>query len=293
MGTRMDLEKKPLFSVLIPAYNESKSIGLVLKKLMEMRDRYSFEIIVINDCSEDDTALVVKEYSDVKLIDQPYNKGYGAALKAGARKATTDFILTMDADGQHKAEQIPGLIEYIPDFDMVIGARREQIGFIRLPGKWILTKVANYLSGFKIPDLNSGFRLIRKSCLDEFEYLLPNGFSFSTTITLAMLKSAYNIKYIPINTNARLSGNSRVNIVRDGAITILLIIRCISLFNPMKVYMPIALVLIIIGLLYGAIGIYMNMSLPKTSVLIILSGIMLMFLGILSDQLSMLWRKKS
>ena len=280
-------------SIIIPAYNEAGSIGEMLERLKPYVDAHGFEVIVVNDASTDNTAGIVADFSYVKIINQPYNKGYGAALKAGVRHATNDWVLTIDSDGQHRPEDIPGLLEHMEIYDMVVGSREGNFnqGWLRKPGKWILSLVANYLSNMKIPDVNSGFRLIRKDYVEEFMHILPNSFSFSTTITLAMIKAGYNVKYVPITVGKRKGGKSQVKQARDGITTILLITRCISLFNPLKIYTPIAGAMLLFSMLFGAYGIIYYSSFPKTAIVTSVSGILVLLFGILSDQIAAIRRK--
>jgi glycosyltransferase involved in cell wall biosynthesis len=280
-------------SVIIPAYNEAENIGKVLKKLKPYVDAHGFEVIVVNDASTDNTAGVVADFSYVKLINQPYNKGYGTALKAGVRYATNDWVLTMDGDGQHRPEDILNLLKHMDMYDMVVGSREGNFNnsCFRKPGKWILSLVANYLSNMKIPDINSGYRLIRKSCVKEFMHILPSGFSFSTTISLAMIHGGYNVKYVTINALKRSDGKSRVRPLRDGFTTILLITRCISLFNPLKIYAPIAAALLLFSLLFSAYGLIFYSSFPKTAIVTSVSGILVLLFGILSDQVAAIRRQ--
>jgi len=280
-------------SLVIPAFNEAEVIGAVLASLKSYVETYGFEVIVVNDASQDDTAQVVRNYPYVRLINHPYNKGYGAALKTGVRAATHDYVLTMDSDGQHRPEDILKLLEHLDNFDMVVGARvgNPNQEWIRKPGKRVLSWVANYLSNMKIPDINSGFRLIRKRCVEEFMHILPNGFSFSTTITLAMIKAAYNVKYVPINVEKRSGGKSRVKQTRDGVNALLLIARCISLFNPLKIYVPVALAILGFSVVFSIYGVIAYHSFPKTGVVGFLTGILVLLFGILSDQVAAIRRQ--
>ena len=193
------MDNKLKASIIIPAFNEEKGLDLTLSKLKNISTSGDYEIIVVDDGSTDNTSAVARRYG-VKVIRNPYNKGYGASLKAGIRDASSDVVLIMDSDGQHKPEDIDKLLSHIGENDMVVGARSRDshFSFWRRPGKSVLNIVANYLSGRKIPDLNSGFRAVRKERVMELMHILPNGFSFSTTITLGLFKDAYNVKYIPI-----------------------------------------------------------------------------------------------
>jgi len=221
------MENRPL-SIIIPAYNEEEGLRTFLGKLLPFARERGWEVIVVDDGSTDATADVAREYG-AKVISHHRNKGYGSALKTGIRNASNEIVVMMDSDGQHKQEDIERLVEYIDDYDMVVGARKRSKG-IRAPGKKLLSIVANYLSGYKIPDLNSGFRVFRKSLIETFLHFCPNGFSFTTTITLAYLREGYSIKYVPIDAQERVGRPSTVKFFRDGYKTFLLIIRVIVLF---------------------------------------------------------------
>jgi glycosyltransferase involved in cell wall biosynthesis len=283
----------PKVTIVMPAYNEEDTIGDILPKLSAYVEDLGWEVIVVNDASDDKTANIVENYKKIKLINHPYNKGYGASLKSGVRFARNDYIVIMDADGQHNPEEIFNLIQYINEFDMIVGSRENQKSqdWIRKPGKILLNWTANYLSGIKIPDVNSGFRVIRKKCIEEFMHILPNSFSFSTTITLVLLKAGYNIKFVPININKRSGGKSNVKQLKDGLTTLLLITRCISLFNPLKVYAPVAGIILLFGIFFSTYGIFRYHSFPKTGIVAILAGILILFFGILADQIAALRRR--
>jgi len=289
-----DEEESHNISIVIPAYNEEDTIGQVLEEVCAVLNENNLikEIIVVDDGSVDNTVQVVSKFP-VKVIRHPYNKGYGASLKSGLREASNGYAFTMDSDGQHRAADIPKLLEYMKTFDMVIGSRKDNSkhDWLRKPGKWILSLVANYLSNMKIPDINSGFRLIRKSCVEEFMHFLPNGFSFSTTISLAMIHGGYNVKYVPISVFNRIGGKSRVKQTRDGFATILLITRCISLFNPLKIYAPIAGAMLVFSMLFAAYGIIYYGSFPKTAIITTVSAILVLLFGILSDQVAAIQRR--
>ncbi|HEX7593472.1 MAG TPA: glycosyltransferase family 2 protein, partial [Anaerolineae bacterium] len=239
---------KSKISIIIPAYNEEASIGGVLDGLRDWRDRA--EIIVVDDASTDRTAEIAKA-AGVRVIRHLHRKGYGAGLKTGIRAAAGDIVVMMDADSEHNAAQIQNLLDNFGDNDMVVGARGKgsHAPLLRRPGKWLLSQVANYLAQTTIPDLNSGFRAFRKEIALRFLHILPNGFSFTTTLTLALFKEGYNTAYVPITTTPRV-GTSTVNPIRDGINTLMLIIRIIALFDPIKVFLPTSLALFLIGALY-------------------------------------------
>ncbi len=286
-------------SIIIPVYNEEAVIGSVLEGLREWRARA--EIIVIDDCSTDHSAEIA-ERAGVRVIRHRVNKGYGAALKTGIRAAMGDVIVMMDADGEHNAAQISRLLDAMSDNDMVVGARAKgsHAPLIRRPGKWILSKVANYLAQTDIPDLNSGFRAFRKDVAKLFLHILPNGFSFTTTLTLALFKEGYNTAYVPITTTPRVGSPSTVNPIRDGVSTLMLIIRIIALFDPIKVFLPTSIALFLLGAVYWiGSGIFRYASnivpafhIPTGAMLVMLSSVIVFMFGILADQVSAIRREK-
>lgn len=275
-------------TIIIPAYNEEEGIVDVINNIKKLHEKY--EIFVIDDGSTDNTYELAIN-SGVKVIRHSYNKGYGAALKTGIRNSTTDFVLLLDADGQHKPDDIKNFIPYIDEFDMVVGMRtgKSKVSLLRRPGKKFLSLTANYLAGTQIPDLNSGFRAIKKEMALEFMHFLPNTFSFTTTITLACIKSGYNIKYIPIDAPKRV-GKSKIKPFRDGSRFILLIIRTIVLFDPLKVFLPVSVILFIIGFIELIREIICYFDIWTTPVLLILSAIVIFFFGIIADQISSIRR---
>jgi glycosyltransferase involved in cell wall biosynthesis len=276
-------------SIVIPAYNEEAAIGDIITRLKVLRGHY--EIIVVDDGSRDRTAAIARE-KGARVTSHPYNKGYGAAIKTGVRASTGDVIFLMDADRQHNPEDIPRLCEYLKDYDMVVGERVKgsKVGLLRGCGKWLLKKVAIFLARRDIPDLNSGFRAIRKEIILQFMHILPDTFSLSTTITLAVIKEGYTIKYVPIKTEERL-GRSSLNPVRDGYRTLLLIFSTIALFDPLRVFAPIAICLFIPGFIYTLCQLVTAHNVPDSGVLFIISGMLIFFFGILAEQISQMRRQ--
>lgn len=277
------------YTVIIPAYNEEEGIVSVIKALNNIADKC--EIIVVDDGSSDNTRKLASE-TGARIIHHPYNKGYGASLKTGIRNAKTDVVLLMDADGQHKPDDAFKLLQYMDEYDMVVGSRtsNSHVSTLRKPGKKILSIVANYLAGTKIPDLNSGFRAIRKSMVMDFMHILPNGFSFTTTITLAALTSGYSVKYVPIDAPKRV-GKSKIKPFRDGFRFIMLIVRTISLFNPMKVALPVSVFFIFSGLAYAIDTIISTNHIASGALLALIAGTIIFFFGIIADQISVLIRR--
>lgn len=277
-------------SVIIPAYNEEDGLDPALAGLIPLAEEKGWEVIVVNDGSTDNTADIVKKHG-ARLISHPHNKGYGASLKTGIRNATGEIVVIMDSDGQHKATDIEKLLEYTDSYDMVVGARSRDVP-MRAPGKKLLSMVANFLSGTKIPDLNSGFRAFYRDTVKSFIHFCPNGFSFSTTITLAFMREGFDVKYVPIDIASRVGRRSSVKFFRDGYKTFMLIIRVIVLFNPLKVFIPASMFMFLLGLLFTVYGLISVGRIVDTGILIMLSSVILFFMGVLADQVSSIRRER-
>ena len=275
------------FSIIIPVYNEEQAIKQTIDNLLYFiaETNLNIEILAVNDGSTDKTLEILNQFDGkIKIISHPYNKGYGAAIKSGLRTAKFDWVLWYDADGQHQPQEILKLLPYQENFHMIVGQRDTYQGpMLRQPGKKLLSLVANYLSGHKIPDINSGFRLVRKDFALQFIRIYPNSFSISTTITLAFFKEALNIKYVPIEIRKR-QGKSTVRI-RDGFKTILLVLRIIMLFSPLKIFLPASSALFLIGIIFLIHDIF-YFDIGDTSVLFLVSSFLLFFFGLLADQLA-------
>jgi glycosyltransferase involved in cell wall biosynthesis len=289
----------PSISIIIPAYNEQASIGNVLTGLNDWRARA--EIIVVDDASTDHTGEIARA-AGVRVIRHPHNKGYGAGLKTGIRAASGEIVVMMDADSEHDAGQIAALLDNFGDNDMVVGARGKgsHTPLMRRLLKWPLYRVADYLAGTKIPDLNSGFRAVRREVALRFLHILPNGFSLSTTLTLALFKEGYNTAYVPIVTTPRV-GTSTVHPLRDGVNTLMLIIRIIALFDPIKVFLPTSIGLFLIGVLYwigsGLLRYVQHVEpafhIPTGAMFMLVSSVIVFMFGILADQVSAIRREKN
>jgi len=277
-------------TIIIPAYNEQNSIEKTVSEVKMLGERY--HVLVIDDGSVDDTAALAIQ-AGAEVISHPYNKGYGASLKTGIERAHSDNIVFFDADGQHDVKDIPRMVELIKMYDMVVGDRSSSNNTYayRLPGKWFLSKVANFLVGHHIPDLNCGFRCLRRDKAMKFISILPNGFSCSTTLTLAFYKEGLSVGFIPVYVRSRLHGRSEVNYLRDGAKTLLLITRITALFNPLKVFAPVGLAIATLGIIYGLYSVITESNITDTSVLTILVGVLIIFFGILADQVASIRRQ--
>jgi len=274
-------------SVVMPAYNEAEMVGPQIETIREVMDRTNcpYELIVVDDGSTDGTANVVRQH-DVRLISKRYNRGYGAALKTGIAAATHEWILIIDADGTYPAESIPKLLEALPEYDMVVAARTGKsvhIPLVRRPMKWVLGRLANYLAGQPIPDLNSGLRVFRKSLSEKFEHLLPSGFSFTSTITMSLLLNDYRVLYLPIDYHKRV-GLSKVRALHVYDF-LLVILRTAIYFNPLRFFLPFGALFFIVGLAKFAYDVWRWRFSPNGGILV-LAAFIIWAVGLLSDQIS-------
>lgn len=273
-------------SVVIPAYNEEASVGDVVRKLREAYPE--FEVLVVDDGSSDGTGKAAEE-AGAKVVTHPYNQGYGASVKTGLRHAGGEAVVLVDADGQHEPEDVERLCAELERYDMVVGARQKgsAVSLIREPGKKVLFALARYLARRKIPDLNSGFRAMKRDAALGFLHFLPNGFSLSTTLTLAFMEAGLSVGYIPIKTSARV-GRSTVR-PRDALGTLILILRTIMLFSPLRIFVPVAGAL---GATTVAFAVHDLSVTPRgisdSCILFGVSALLILLFGLLADQLSLI-----
>lgn len=277
-------------TIIIPAHNEEGAIGNVLAALRAELPEAVAEIIVVDDGSSDRTGEIA-EAAGVRVLRQPSNRGYGAALKAGIRAAGTDYVLTMDADGQHRLEDVVKLCDAITTSlppDCVIGHRTKLVHspLWRMPGKWFLTHLARILTHKDIRDLNSGLRIMRREVIARYMHLCPAGFSFSTTSTFALASRGYRIEFVPIRVERRV-GTSAVS-VATGFQTILLVLRLASLFNPLRVFLPLALFFIVLGCAWAVPYVLDGQGVTVLSMLLVFTGVTLFGLGLICDQVAQL-----
>ena len=273
-------------SVVIPAYNEADVIGEVVAALAAA-DRWH-EIIVVDDGSGDGTGARALA-AGASVVTHPYNKGNGAAVKSGIRRATGEFVMIIDGDGQHRPDDARRLVSRLGQYDLVIGARASstQATQGRKVGNALLNRLASYLTGRPIPDLTSGFRAARREYLREFLHLLPNGFSTPTTTTLAFIKAGYNVAFESIEARPRV-GSSKIRLARDGAKFFMIILKIVTIFSPMRVFTPLAGASIGLGILYGLWNVIVHARIPNGAVLLILFGVMVFLVGLVSEQISAL-----
>ncbi len=280
-------------SIVIPAFNEEKGIRPGLERIIEMGFHEKYEVIYIDDGSTDDTFKIISQYP-VKCYRHFVNKGYGAALKTGIRKAKGDKIVILDSDGQHDPKYIDQLISMLENYDMVIGERTDDSFQVkrRQKGKRLIRLVGEHLVEQKLPDYNSGFRGFDRKLISEMLHIMPNGFSFSTTSTLAFLKEGYTIGTFPIVVEERVGRSSNVKFVKDGSKTMLLLIRIIMLFNPLKIFFPASVWMLLIGSGWGVAGYFIAGRFPNSAVLVVIMGMFIFFIGLLADQIALLNRAK-
>jgi glycosyltransferase involved in cell wall biosynthesis len=287
----MEPNEKPTLSVIMPAFNESQTISHLLTVTLDLARAQNWEVIVVDDGSTDGTSELVQNCADgkyLKLISHQRNRGYGAALKTGIRASIASSVATMDSDGQHDPSDLIRLLSLIDEHDMVVGMRTNFIHSppLRMPGKWVLKRLADYLSGQKIPDLNSGLRIFRTDVVKKYLHLCPDGFSFSTTTTLVFLHRGYAVAYEPISIRPRSKGGKSTVRVSTGFATIILILRLMSLFQPLRIYIPASVLFTIAGGLWGLPYIVLQRGISVGALLLIITGILLFFFGLLTDQVA-------
>lgn len=273
-------------SVVIPAYNEAAVIADVVSALAAAGPWH--EIIVVDDGSGDATSSRASEAGAI-VVRHPYNKGNGAAVKSGIRRASGEFVMIIDGDGQHQAADAGRIVAQLGEYDLVIGARSSstQATQARKAGNAVLNWLASYLTGRTIPDLTSGFRAARREHLREFIHLLPNGFSTPTTTTLAFIKAGYNVTFEPTNARERI-GTSKIRLARDGAKFLVIILKIVTLFSPLRVFLPISIVPFVLGSGYAMWTVATQSKITNSSVLLLMFAVIVFLVGLVSEQISAL-----
>lgn len=277
----MNPDKK--ISVVIPAYNEEKSISNVIKSLNKLS--IIGEIIVVDDGSTDSTSQIAVT-SGAKVISHAKNCGYGASLKTGIINSNNDIVAFIDADGQHDPEDLAKMYKFINDHDLIIGARQKgsHSPLWRKPGKMFIALLANYLAGYKIPDINSGLRLVKKKLILPYLNICPDKFSFSTTSTVFFIKDGLKVKFVPVNAQKRI-GESSLRI-HHGFDTIILVLRMITLFEPLKIFLPVSITIFIIGLIWALEEAISVRKFGATSLFLGITALLVFFFGLISDQIA-------
>ena len=280
-----------LISIVLPAKNEAAAIGQTIQEIVALC--IAHEIIVVNDGSTDSTQEVA-EQAGAKIVSHPYSKGNGAAIKTGARAATGDVIVFMDADGQHSPQDIPRLIEKIQQgYDLVVGARQKgsQASVGRGVANRLYNNLATYMTEHKVEDLTSGFRAVRADKFREFIYLLPNGFSYPTTSTMAFFRAGYSVSYIPIHAAKRI-GKSHIQPIKDGVRFFLIIFKIATLFSPLKMFLPIAVLLFLMATGWYGYTLYEFGRFTNMSALFYTGSVMIFLMGLISEQITALMYKE-
>jgi glycosyltransferase involved in cell wall biosynthesis len=270
-------------TVVIPAFNEEGAIADVVTRVRAAGPWR--EVLVVDDGSTDRTAACAEE-AGARVVRHPYNMGNGAAVKNGIREARSEVVLLMDADGQHDADDIARVIAGVGAHDMVIGARaaRDQ-AFVRAFGNAVFRALASWLTRRPIPDLTSGFRAARRDRLLDILHLLPNGFSYTTTSCLAFMKAGLSVAFVPIKARARI-GTSKIRVVRDGVRFLLIILKIVTLYSPLKVFFPISATAFLLGLAYGIWNVAVHRKIPMGSALLIQLAVVVFLFGLISEQIA-------
>ena len=276
-------------SIVIPVYNEEGAIVQTIDQIegIMSASNIDYEIVVVNDGSSDKTGVILSEHKgNFKLLTHEVNRGYGASLKTGINATKHDIIAITDADGTYPNEQIPTLFKEIGNFNMVVGKRSfKRLPNITKPAKWMIAKLANFLAGYKIPDINSGLRLFHKQDAQRYFNIISDGFSFTTTITLAMITNGLTVKYIPIKYMKR-QGKSKIRPIYDTLNFIQLIIRTILYFNPLKIFVPISLTLILFALLLFFYSLFFLPAVLDTTVVILfIAAVQILAIGMIADMI--------
>ncbi len=289
----MDTANQSRMTVIIPAYNDAEGLRRVLDELLPEAQKHQWQVTIVNDYSTDHTAEVLKSYgSQIKVLTNHRNLGYGASIKRGILNARTEWVATMDADGQHRLEDLLKMYDMLgDDVDALLGSRTKDshAPLARRPGKWVLRHTANFMANYNIPDINCGLRVLRRNIMLDLFSITSDRFSFSTSTTIVLLQLGCRVHFVPVVVEARV-GKSTVKQLRDGLYTILLIIRLIFLFHPLRVILPIGIGLMALSFLLFCVSLFSGISAPRTILLLFLSGLQIFLISLVADQNSSLRR---
>ena len=282
-----------MISVVIPIFNEEKTVKAVVDAVREvlLKKKVDHEIIVVDDHSTDESGTILQQMNGIRLIRHAYNKGYGAALKRGIQEAQGDWILTVDADGQHDPLNIPHFLSLMDRFDAAIGIRKDQGYALRDLMRGFIRHVAQYLIEKRIPDLNCGLRLVKKRVLQRYLAIAPNGFSFTSTTLVGMVKDRYDLVFVPIAAAPRKKGRSKIRPFHDSIRFFMLALRLTMLFSPLKIFIPVSVTFLGVGAYFLVINL-INLQLSNITVLLLTSGMIIFVVGLLADQMCLLRREK-
>jgi len=280
-------------TILLPAFNEEQAIEQVLEEIVAAmaREDVRYEILVVDDASTDDTAGLAERFAatcwqcPVRVIRCPENRGAGAARKVGIRQARGEVIVMLDADGTYPAESIPELLRHFPAYDQVNGARTSEKGtlpWLRRPAKWFIRKLAGYLTGCKIPDLNTGLKAFKREAMLPWLWVVPDGFSCVTTMTLAFLTNGYAVKYVPTPYRARI-GRSKFHPIKDTLAYLSTVLRMVLYFRPLKVFLPLSAMMIGAGVAKSVLSFTWTGSMQESDIVVMTAGFMTCMLGLLAE----------
>ena len=280
-----------MISIVLPAYNEAKVIGSVINDISRVMNDYGqdYDITVVDDGSQDNTGDIAGK-AGATVHRHPYNIGNGAAVKTGLRSVKGDIIVLLDSDGQHDPKLIPTLLENIPKYDMAIGARikNKSGAFHRNIANNIFNWFSSYLTNFKILDLTSGFRVIKRSVILKYIYLLPNTFSYPTTSTMALIRGGHSVTYVPIEVHKRV-GKSKIKIFKDGTRFLLIMLKIATFFSPFRVFFPISIISVLLGFIHGIYKILiLDQRYTYLTVFLISTGVLVFLMGLISEQIAQL-----
>jgi glycosyltransferase involved in cell wall biosynthesis len=276
--------------VIIPVYNEVSSIGQVVRSVRSVLDGMpaEYQVTVVDDGSDDGTGEEAAGAGAI-VLRRPYRNGNGAAVKHGIRQVDGDVIILMDGDGQHKAEDIPRLLEPMAEYEMVVGARSSgsETEFHRDAANSLFNILASYIVGNHVEDLTSGFRAIDGRVAKKVAYLFPNGFSYPSTCTIALFRGGYSVKYIPVQTRYR-SGNSKIRLVRDGLSFLLILLRIGTLFRPLRIFLPVTMVVFLPGLIIATYRLAIGRPWTIPVVISFTAALLLFAMGLISEQIALI-----
>ncbi|MBI4549764.1 MAG: glycosyltransferase family 2 protein [Candidatus Omnitrophica bacterium] len=273
-------------SIVLPAFNEEEAIGPVIDAVRSAMKGHpaAYEILVVDDRSSDRTAEIA-EARQARVVRRKVQGGSGASRRTGILEAAGDIIVMLDADGSYEANDIPKLLEHFPEYDQVNGARTSEQGTLKLlraPAKWFIRRLACYLTSTRIPDLNTGLKAFKKDIMKKYLWVLPDGFSCVTTMTLAFLANGYNVKYIPTAYHKRI-GKSKFHPVKDTASYIQTVIRMVMYFKPLRVFIPLTAALLAFAVVKSVLSLVYTSTLQESDIIIFMTAIMLGALGLIAD----------
>jgi glycosyltransferase involved in cell wall biosynthesis len=282
----------PKISVIIPAFNEAQTIGPIVEKIKALHP--DCEVIVVDDGSTDDTGSVAGRAGAI-VHRHPYNIGNGAAVKSGIRAASGEILVFMDGDGQHDPSDIHEMLRYFPAYDMVVGARpfRRQASVGRAFGNTIYNRFSSYVAKFPIQDLTSGFRAVKSDIARQLLYLLPNTYSYPTTLTLGVLRNGRSLKYVPISNRQRSAGKSNIRSFRDGVRFFMIITKICVLYSPLRVFLPVSFVMFLLGLVYYAYTYLTEGRFTNMGAVLLTTAVLVFMMGLVSEQICQMRYDKS